>query len=103
WGIPNWNADALCASTGVETPAPSSLPGELQLTGPIISGFSLRPHDGVVPIDSAMWTGFKGCIPTDHLDMTRAGEKAARDLDIDLVPFYRQLAAQATGSQPRGR
>ena len=47
----------------------------------------------MVPIDSAKWTGFKGCIPTDHLDMTRAGEKDAADLDIDLVPFYRQLAA----------
>ncbi len=26
--------------------------------------------------------------------MTRAGEKDAADLDLDLVPFYRQLAAQ---------
>ena len=97
FGIPNWNADDLCSATGVETPDPSSLPGVERLTGPIISGFRLRPHDGVVPIDSATWTGFLGCIPTDHLDMTRAGEKAASKLDLDLVAFYRQVAARVAG------
>ncbi|HEX4421669.1 MAG TPA: alpha/beta fold hydrolase [Kofleriaceae bacterium] len=100
WGIPNFNADALCSASGVKTPDPSSLPGELQLTGPIIGGLAFRPHDGVVPIDSASWTGFLGCIPTDHLDMTRAGEKDASDLDIDLVPFYRQVAARVAGVSP---
>jgi triacylglycerol lipase len=91
FGVPNLKAFALCSSTGVKTPSPSSLPGELNLTGPIISGGTFRPHDGVVPIDSAKWTGFLGCIPTDHLDMTRAGEKAAADLDLDLVSFYRGI------------
>jgi triacylglycerol lipase len=94
FGVTNWNADDLCSATGVATPSPSSLPGELQLTGPIVGGFWLRPHDGVVPVDSATWTGFQGCIPTDHLDMTRAGAKDAADLDLDLVPFYRQVAAR---------
>jgi triacylglycerol lipase len=97
FGVSNWNADDLCSSTGVETPSPSSLPGELQLTGPIVGGLWLRPHDGVVPIESAMWTGFLGCIPTDHLDMTRAGVKDPADLDLPLVPFYRQVAARAAG------
>jgi triacylglycerol lipase len=94
FGVTNWNADELCSATGVATPSPSSLPGELQLTGPIVGGFWLRPHDGVVPIDSATWTGSAGCIPTDHLDMTRAGAKDAADLDLSLVPFYRQIAAR---------
>jgi triacylglycerol lipase len=96
-GVPNLRASSFCSSTGVATPHPSSLPGELQLTGPIIGGFTLRPHDGVVPIDSAEWTGFLGCIPTDHLDMTRAGAKDAADLDLALVPFYRRIAARAAG------
>lgn len=94
FGVSNWNADDLCSVTGVATPRPSSLPGELQLTGPIVGGLWLRPHDGVVPIDSATWTGFLGCIPTDHLDMTRAGAKAAADLNLALVPFFRQIAAR---------
>ena len=97
FGVSNWNADDLCSSTGVTTPSPASLPGELQLTGPIVGGFWLRPHDGVVPVDSAMWSGFLGCIPTDHLDMTRAGVKDAADLDLPLVPFYRQIAARVVG------
>jgi triacylglycerol lipase len=91
FGIPNINAHALCSSTGVKTPSPSSLPGELNVTGPIIGGGDFRPHDGVVPIDSAIWTGFLGCIPTDHLDMTRAGEKRASDLKLDLVSFFRAI------------
>ncbi|HET9627406.1 MAG TPA: alpha/beta fold hydrolase [Kofleriaceae bacterium] len=90
-GVPNIKARGLCSSTGIKTPSPSSLPGELNLTGPIIGGGTFRPHDGVVPIDSAEWTGFLGCIPTDHLDMTRAGAKDADDLDLDLVSFFRSI------------
>jgi hypothetical protein len=67
----------------------------LRLTGPIVAGGSaLRPHDGVVPVDSARWTGFLGCLPTDHLDMTRAGARPADELDLDLVAFYRRAAAR---------
>jgi triacylglycerol lipase len=99
FGVRNFNASDLCSTTGVATPKPSSLPGELQLTGPIVGGLWLRPHDGVVPIDSATWTGFLGCIPADHLDMTRAGSKDAADLDLDLVPFYRQIAARAAAGR----
>jgi triacylglycerol lipase len=95
FGVSNSKADAACAAPGATTPPPSSLPGTLRLTGPIVAGGTdLRPHDGVVPIDSARWAGFLGCLPTDHLDMTRAGAKPAEDLDIDLVAFYRQAAAR---------
>jgi triacylglycerol lipase len=93
-GVPNINAWSTCRAPGARTPSPSSLPGVLQLAGPIIGGLWFRPHDGVVPIDSAKWTGFAGCIPADHLDMTRAGAKDAADLDLALVPFYRGIAAQ---------
>jgi triacylglycerol lipase len=83
-----------CAVAGVDTPSPSSLPGLLQLSGPIVGGLGLRPNDGVVPVDSARWTGFLGCIPTDHLDMTGPGAVAAADLKLPLVPFYRAIAAR---------
>jgi triacylglycerol lipase len=94
-GVDNPHADALCAAGSAAIPDPSSLPDALNLTGPIIAdGLELRPHDGVVPIDSSMWTGYQGCIPTDHLDITRAGEKDPGDLDLPLVPFYLQIAAR---------
>jgi triacylglycerol lipase len=96
FGVDNPYADDACAAPGATTPAPSPLPGLLQLTGPIVAGgLELRPHDGVVPIDSARWGQFLGCLPTDHLDMTRAGTKPADELEIDLVAFYRQAAARA--------
>lgn len=95
-GVGNPYADGACAAPGATTPAPSSLPGALQVTGPIVAGgIALRPHDGVVPIDSARWGQFLGCLPTDHLDMTRAGARPAGELAIDLVAFYRQAAARA--------
>ena len=95
-GLDNPNADALCAAAGATTPDPSSLPRALDLVGPIVAGgIDLRAHDGVVPIDSSIWTGFQGCIPTDHLDITRAGEKDPADLDLPLVPFFLKIAAQA--------
>lgn len=98
FGIRYDNADLACAAPGVAVPDPSSLPGLLRLAGPIVAnGTDLRPHDGVVPVDSAKWSGFLGCIPADHLDMTRAGAKPAEELDLPLVPFYRQLAARVTG------
>jgi triacylglycerol lipase len=91
-GFTNPNASDLC---GAVAPDPSSLPGELKATGAIIATDSLRPHDGVVPIDSSAWTGFQGCIATDHLDMTRAGAEPATDLQIDLVQLYRNAARMA--------
>jgi triacylglycerol lipase len=97
FGLGNPNASAACAAPGATTPAPSSLPGLLRLAGPIVAGgLALRPHDGVVPVASSKWTGFLGCLPTDHLDMTRAGAKPASELKIDLVPFFRQVVARVT-------
>ena len=97
FGVGNPHADEACAAPGATVPEPSSLPGLLRLAGPIVSGgLALRPHDGVVPVDSSHWTGFLGCIPADHLDMTRAGAKPAEELDVPLVPFFRQIAARVT-------
>ena len=95
-GVDNPNADDLCGSNA---PEPSTLPSDLEPTGAIIATNDLRPHDGVVPIDSSMWTGFAGCIATDHLDMTRAGDEAATDLQLDLVKLYSGIAASRAQGQ----
>jgi len=95
FGVSYSKAKAACAAPGATLPSPSSLPGLLNLSGPIVSGgIDARPNDGVVPVESAKWTGFLGCIATDHLDMTSADAKDAADLDLPLVPFYRQIAAR---------
>jgi triacylglycerol lipase len=94
-GVDNPHADSLCQAPGAAIPDPSELPNALNLTGPIIAdGLELRAHDGVVPIDSSTWTGFLGCIPADHLDITRAGETDPSELALPLVPFYQQIAAR---------
>ncbi|MBX3157572.1 MAG: hypothetical protein KF773_16475 [Deltaproteobacteria bacterium] len=93
-GFGNPNADAACAAAGATVPAPSSLPSFLKLTGPVVAGEDRRPHDGIVAVASAAWTGFLGCIPTDHLDETRAAEKPAADMRVDLVKLYRDAAAR---------
>jgi triacylglycerol lipase len=90
------HADDACAAPGAEIPSPSSLPSELQLAGAIVTdGLALRPNDGVVAVESSRWTGFLGCVPADHLDLARAGAKPAEDLDLALVPFFRQIVARA--------
>jgi triacylglycerol lipase len=42
----------------------------LSVTGAVISPnpFDLVPHDGLVPVESAKWGTFLGCVPADHLD-----------------------------------
>jgi triacylglycerol lipase len=98
---PNASSAELCGAAG---PDPGSLPADLTVTGGFIASGqgaaqddeALRPHDGVVPIESSKWTGFQGCIPTDHLDMTRAGDKDEADLDLDLVKLYTDIATLVT-------
>ncbi len=42
----------------------------LSTTGLVISpnAFNPVPHDGLVPVTSAKWGTFLGCVPADHLD-----------------------------------
>jgi triacylglycerol lipase len=82
--------DGACKVAGSDVPDPGSLPGFLQLSGPIVGGLELRPNDGVVPVDSADWTGFVGCIPFAHTDLTGG----SAELDGPLVPLYREIAAR---------
>ena len=46
-----------------------------------------RPNDGLVPVDSAIWGEFLGCIPADHFD--QIGQILGLS-DFDHQRFYRQ-------------
>ena len=58
----------------------------------VVAGSSLRPHDGVVTVESARWGAFRGCIPADHFDET--DEILDPDTGFDLVQFYRDIARE---------
>jgi triacylglycerol lipase len=89
-GLENPNAAAACA--GAAVPAPDQLRPLLFLPAPIVSGTERRPNDGVVPVDSATWGTFRGCIPADHLDETGALDTG--NSGIDAPTFYVELAAE---------
>ena len=68
----------------------------LSLTGTILSNNVSPPpaNDGLVPIGSARWGTFLGCIPADHLDEVCqiAGQSPGPGNPFDCLTFYRQLA-----------
>jgi triacylglycerol lipase len=69
---------------------PDSLRPLLFLPAVVVTGVELRPNDGVVPVDSAMHTGFKGCIAADHLD--QPGVFALLTSEFDPPSFYKGIA-----------
>ena len=68
----------------------------LAATGAIINNNLSPPptHDGLVPVGSAKWGTFLGCIPADHLDEVGqiAGQSPGAGNAFDYILFYRQLA-----------
>jgi triacylglycerol lipase len=68
----------------------------LAATGSILSNYVSPPptNDGVVPVGSAKWGTFLGCIPADHLDEVGqiAGQDPGSGNSFDHILFYRQLA-----------
>ncbi|MDY0058266.1 MAG: triacylglycerol lipase [Myxococcota bacterium] len=91
-------AAELC--DGAEVPNPDGVDActpWLQATGRFVGEglFRLRPNDGLIPVESARWGRFRGCIPADHLD--EIGQIAALFPDplsgFDHLAFYRELAA----------
>ncbi len=52
--------------------------------------FDLAPNDGLVPVDSAKWGTFLGCVPADHLDEIGqiAGLPPGLGNDWRHKPFY---------------
>jgi triacylglycerol lipase len=68
----------------------------LAATGAILSNDVTPPptNDGLVPVGSAKWGTFLGCIPADHLDEVGqiAGQSPGSGNPFDHILFYRQLA-----------
>lgn len=76
---------AACGGT-----APDSLRPLLFLPATVVTGTDLRPNDGIVPVDSATYSGFQGCIAADHLD--QPGVFALLTSDFDPPAFYKSVA-----------
>lgn len=72
--------------------APDTLRGLLLLPALAITGTDLRANDGVVPVDSATYTGFQGCIAADHLD--QVGIFALVSSELDPPTFYKGIATR---------
>ena len=53
-------------------------------------GGSLVANDGLVPVESARWGRFRGCIPADHLD--EIGQIGGLVDRFDYRRFYLELA-----------
>jgi len=81
--------DAAAACGGV---APDSLRPLLLLPALVVTGTDLRPNDGVVPVDSATYSGFQGCIAADHLD--EVGTFAVLAPELDVPAFYKGIATK---------
>ena len=68
----------------------------LSATGTILSNNVDPPptNDGLVPVGSAKWGTFLGCIPADHLDEVGqiGGQSPGNGNPFDHILFYRQLA-----------
>ena len=72
--------------------APDTLRGLLLIPALAVTGTDLRPNDGVVPVDSATYTGFQGCIAADHLD--QVGIFALVAPTLDPPAFYKGIATK---------
>lgn len=68
----------------------------LGLSGRIIEQnvVPLRPHDGLVSVESARWGTFLGCVPVDHFGEVcqLLGAPRGSGNAFDCVTFYRDLA-----------
>jgi triacylglycerol lipase len=60
----------------------------------VTHGTDLRPSDGLVTVESAVWANFRGCIPADHLDEVGQPNHAEPDRRTGFDPrrFYRNVA-----------
>jgi triacylglycerol lipase len=76
----------------------------LSLTGTILNNDLSPPpaNDGLVPVGSAKWGTFLGCIPADHLDemCQIAGQSPGSGNPFDCHTFYTQLADYLVAHSP---
>jgi len=90
-GIAGESDEIDCSAENVITPEPDTLRAALVPTAGIVAGEDLSAHDGVVPVASARWGTFRGCISADHID--EIGLPGAVQPTFDAVEFYRALVA----------
>jgi triacylglycerol lipase len=70
---------------------------------PLVPAFSgaQKPNDGHIPVASAKWGEFRGCLPTDHLDLigrpAQQNESTLTRTGFDHIAFYRVLADELAG------
>ncbi len=57
-------------------------------------GAGKSPNDGVVPVPSARWGRFRGCVPADHLDLLGLYKDKPPNpkTGFDFIRFYRTMA-----------
>lgn len=68
----------------------------------LLDGLDPRPvHDGLVPVTSARYGTFLGCIPADHMDEVNQlfGDSPGIGNGFDAVAFYRELGAWLVGQR----
>lgn len=92
-GVSGIFTDPDLACLGAEVPPPSR--GDL--VHPVLAptflalGGGTVPNDGLVPVESARWGVFRGCIAADHMD--EVGQLAGLTDGFDHEAFYLDLAA----------
>jgi triacylglycerol lipase len=93
-GRPGLFADGLPECEGAETPNPSAK-GTVQsmfVAGyTLLGGLSGDDNDGLVPVNSAKWGRFRGCLPADHL--RQIGFWFGLTPGFDHEDFFLDLAA----------
>ncbi len=69
---------------------------EFVLTAPLLAGNLLNPtpNDGLIPVPSARWGTFLGCVPADHFEEIGQllGQPAGLGNPFSYKDFYRGLA-----------
>ena len=83
-GAPNASV-ANCPYRRGDTIAPEFATSFLFLGG------ILRANDGLVPVESAKWGRFRGCVPADHLD--QIGQLGGLVDTFNYRTFYEEHAA----------
>jgi triacylglycerol lipase len=65
---------------------------------PLFAGAADRPNDGHIPVESAKWGTFRGCLPADHLDLigrpASQHDSLSPTTGFDHRVFYRVMARE---------
>lgn len=62
---------------------------------PLFTRADQKPNDGHIPVNSAKWGEFQGCVPADHLDLIGRPAEQHREpseAGFDHLTFYRVIA-----------